>query len=97
MIDKYYKILGVDPSDSDEVISQRYQELKAKYQEERFLEGEAGNNAAKMLTEIDIAYSEIKSFRQEQSFEGQKSEAFSSVEAAIKSGNLSAADRKSVV
>ena len=91
MIDKYYKILGVDPSDSDEVISQRYQELKAKYQEERFLEGEAGNNAAKMLTEIDIAYSEIKSFRQEQSFEGQKSEAFSSVEAAIKSGNLSAA------
>lgn len=91
MIDKYYKILGVDPSDSDEVISQKYQELKQKYQEERFLEGEVGNNAAKMLTEIDIAYSEIKSYRQEQSVEGQKSEAFASVESAIKSGNLSAA------
>ena len=89
MIDKYYKILGVDPSDSDEVIAQKYQELKQKYQEERFLEGEVGNNAAKMLTEIDIAYSEIKSYRQEQSFEGQKSEAFASVEAAIKSGPAS--------
>ncbi len=91
MIDKYYKILGVSPSDSDEVIAQRYQELKEKYQEERFVEGEVGNNAAKMLTEIEIAYNEIKSYRQEQSLEGQKSEAFSSVETAIKSGNLTAA------
>ncbi len=91
MIDKYYKILGVNSSDSDEVIAEKYQELKEKYQEERFIEGEVGNNAAKMLTEIEIAYNEIKTYRQEQSFEGQKSEAFSSVEAAIKSGNLTAA------
>ena len=91
MIEKYYKILGADPSDSDEVILEKYQALKQKYQEERFLEGEVGNNAAKMLTEIDIAYNEIKSFRKEQSVEGQTSEAFSSVVAAINGGNLTLA------
>ncbi len=93
MIDKYYKILGVQATDSDEVIQSRYEELKSKYQEERFLEGDVGNNAAKMLTEIEIAYNEIKSYRNEFSVEGEKSEAFSSVEAAIKSGNLTAAQQ----
>ncbi len=93
MIDKYYKILGAEPTDSDEVISQKYQELKAKYQEERFLEGDVGNNAAKMLTEIEIAYTEIKSYRNEFSKEGEQSEAFLSVEAAIKSGNLASAQQ----
>ena len=93
MIDKYYKILGVQATDSDEVIQCRYEELKSKYQEERFLEGDVGINAAKMLTEIEIAYNEIKSYRNEFSAEGEKSEAFSSVEAAIKSGNLPAAQQ----
>ena len=93
MIDKYYKILGAEPTDSDEVITEKYLELKKKYQEERFVEGEVGNNAAKMLTEIEIAYDEIKSLRAETSFEGEKSEAFKSVEAAIKSGNLNAAQQ----
>ena len=91
MIDKYYKILGVSPSDSDEAIAQKYQELKSKYQEERFIEGEVGNTAAKMLTEIEIAYKEIKNYRQEQSVGGEQSQAFSSVESAIKSGNLTLA------
>jgi hypothetical protein len=91
MIDKYYKILGASSSDSDEVIAQKYQELKSKYQEERFVEGEVGNNAAKMLTEIEIAYNEIKNYRQETSVGGEQSKAFSSVESAIKSGNLTLA------
>ena len=93
MIDKYYKILGVSKEDSDEFIDARYLELKKKYNEERFLEGEAGNNAAKMLTEIETAYNEIKNFRLEQAQFGGSSQAFSSVEAAIKSGNLTAAQQ----
>lgn len=91
MIDKYYKILGATSSDSDEVIAQKYQQLKSKYQEERFIEGEVGNNAAKMLTEIEIAYNEIKNYRQEQSVGGEQSQAFFSVESAIKSGDLTLA------
>ena len=65
--------------------------MEEKYQEERFFEGEVGNNAAKMLTEIEIAYNEIKSYRQEQAEFGQQSEAFLTVESAIKSGNLTLA------
>lgn len=93
MIDKYCKILGVSKDDSIEVIENRYLELKKKYNEERFLEGEAGNNAARMLTEIETAYREIKNYKMEQAQDGSASQAFSSVEAAIKSGNLSAAQQ----
>lgn len=93
MINKYYEILGVLPTDSDEVINERYLELQKKYREERFMEGEVGNNAAKMLTEIEVAYNEIKIARAESSYQGEKSEAFLSVEAAIKSGNLTAAQQ----
>ena len=91
MINKYYEILGVSAEDSNEAIEARYAELLNKYREERFLEGEAGNNAAKMLTEIEIAYNEIKAFRSEASFNGNTSEAFSQVESAIKSGDLTLA------
>jgi curved DNA-binding protein CbpA len=92
MIDKYYKILGVSKDDSNEVIDSRYLELKKKYNEERFLEGEAGNNAAKMLTEIENAYYEIKAYRNEQYTSSSGS--FYQVESAIKEGNLQLAQQK---
>ena len=92
-MNKYYNLLGVTANDSDEVIKERYESLKAKYQEERFEEGEVGNNAAKMLTEIEIAYNAIRNFRAEIAKDGQQSEAFLSVEAAIKAGNLTAAQQ----
>ena len=55
MISKYYKTLGVTNDFSDDAIKERYEQLKKQYQEERFLEGEKGNHAAKMLNEIDVA------------------------------------------
>ena len=54
MDNRYYNILGVSPNATNEEIEMQYQTLKAKYQKERFLEGEEGNNAAKMLTEIEM-------------------------------------------
>ncbi len=50
-----YKILGISENASIEEVEVAYNELKAKYSKERFLEGEAGNNAAKMLTKIETA------------------------------------------
>lgn len=90
---KYYKILGVTKDFSDEEITQKYEELKAKYNSEKFLEGEKGNYAARMLNEIQVAYSEIMSYRKEQSLNGSKAKAFEYVESAIKSGDLNKAQQ----
>ena len=51
-----YKVLGLDETATDEEIEKRYQELKEKYKEDRWLYGEAGNEAAKMLTRVEVAY-----------------------------------------
>ena len=94
MIEKYYKALGASPEDSIEVIKEKYNELRKKYEEERFSEdSDVGNNAAKRLTEIEVAYNAIINYRFEHSESGNTAEAFSSVEAAIKSGNISAAQQ----
>lgn len=58
---QYYELLGLDESATDESVTARYEELKKKYSEDRFLEGEAGNEAARMLNRIDVAYHEIMS------------------------------------
>ncbi len=94
MIEKYYDCLGVSAEDSNEVIKEKYLELKKKYEEERFSEdSDVGNNAAKRLTEIEVAYNAIINYRFEHSQNGTTAEAFQSVEAAIRSGNLSAAQQ----
>ncbi|MBQ3235702.1 MAG: hypothetical protein IJA97_06055 [Clostridia bacterium] len=94
MIEKYYKSLGVNPEDSNEVIKERYLELKKQYEEERFSEdSDVGNNAAKRLTEIEVAYNAIINYRFEHTSEGDVAEAYKSVEAAIRSGNLSGAQQ----
>ena len=46
-----YGIFGLTSSCTDEELEQKYEELKKKYSEDRFLEGDAGNEAAKKLTE----------------------------------------------
>ncbi|MBQ9513608.1 MAG: hypothetical protein IJR66_01315 [Clostridia bacterium] len=55
-----YKILGLTEDATDEEIENAYTALKNKYSRERFLEGEAGNEAAKNLTKLENAYQEIK-------------------------------------
>ena len=50
-----YELLGLDENATEEEINERYRELKAKYNEDRWLEGEAGNEAARMLGKLDAA------------------------------------------
>ena len=45
-----YELLGMSENATDEELTARYNELIAKYKEERWLDGEAGNEAARMLT-----------------------------------------------
>ena len=66
-MNEYYELLGLSETATDEEIAARYEELRAKYREDRWLDGEAGNEAAKMLTKVETAYREIVSSRKEQS------------------------------
>ncbi len=72
---EYYKILGVGETATDEEITASYHQLKEKYSEERWLDGEAGNEAARMLTKVETAYKEIMACRKEtkKNTEGQNS------------------------
>ena len=92
MESKYYKILGVSKDATNEEITVKYETLKAKYQKERFLEGEVGNNAAKMLTEIENAYKIVMSIRKEQ--DKTQDGIFSEIEQDIKKGDLQSAQQK---
>ena len=91
MNNKYYELLGVTEEMTDEQIIERYNALKKKYSEDRFLEGEAGNEAAKMLNRIDVAYNEIMSERSERRATGDMGSAYNKVDQLIREGKFAEA------
>lgn len=54
-----YEILGLTKDATDEELKARYEELCAKYKEDRFLPGEEGNEAARKLNELEEAWRDI--------------------------------------
>lgn len=94
MISDSYELLGLDESATDEEIRNRYSELKKKYNEDRWLDGEAGNEAARMLGRLDAAYSEIMTNRRERARGNNGSSILEEVAADIKNGNIDAAQSK---
>ena len=90
-MNEYYELLGLGENATDEEISVRYRELKEKYSEERWQDGEAGNEAARMLTKIDVAYREINAARKEQSKNTEGVDAFEEIARSIKADDLSRA------
>jgi curved DNA-binding protein CbpA len=90
------EILGLSEGATKEEINAAYDALRAKYLEDRFLDGEAGNNAAKMLTKIETAHTELLNELSEESASyssGEGGEAYDKVEEYIKNGNYSEAQR----
>ena len=63
-----YEILGVKEYSTNSEITESYKALKAKYSEDRFLPGEAGNNAAQMLEAVENAYVSIMTERKADGF-----------------------------
>ena len=59
-MNEYYRFFNLDETATDEEIEARYKELKKKYEEDRWLDGEAGNEGAQNLTKLETAYAEIK-------------------------------------
>lgn len=92
---EYFKILNLTEDATDMEIEEAYKKLKNKYSQDRFLEGEAGNIAAKELTKLENAYFEIKNYRAHNaSFEETKSEDFKKIENLIKMGKIEEAQRE---
>ena len=94
MMKEYYELLGLTENATDEEVKARYEELKEKYKEERWLDGEAGNEAAKMLTKVETAYAEICLNRQEPSFSKEDDHAYDEIAALLKEGKTDEAQRR---
>ena len=54
-----YEILGLTNSATREEIDARYKQLRDKYQRDRFLPGEEGEEASEKLQQIEVAYRDI--------------------------------------
>lgn len=90
------EILGLDENATPEDVERAYETLRAKYLEERFMDGETGNTAAKMLTRIQTAYEELTREMKESSKkgdDGDNGDSLKQVEELLKSGNIQDAQR----
>lgn len=89
---EYYEVLNLTENATDEEIEKAYRKLKEKYSEERFMDGERGNQAARKLTAVETAYREIRTYRNDVKHEGEKASVnLQEVERFIKEGKLSEA------
>lgn len=89
---KYYEILGCDEFATDDEVRAAYLALRKQCQNDMFLEGEAGNAAARKLTEVQTAYDEICDYRKENaSAGGNGGEAFKRLDELIKSNQITEA------
>ena len=91
------ELLGLSEGATLEEVKEAYATLRAKLLEDRFLDGEAGNEAAKKLTQIQVAYDELltefSEFGKGDSYAAGDGSAYSKVEELIKSGDLNEAQR----
>lgn len=90
---KNLELFGLGDGATKEDVKAAYDALRAKYLEERFMDGEIGNNAAKMLTQIEIAYNDLMSELSENAAAEDSESSFARVEELIKQGNDSEAQR----
>lgn len=89
---KNLELFGLDETATKEEIKAAYDALRQKYLEERFMDGEIGNNAATMLTKIENAYNElIGELSENAAADGESS--FTKVEELIRSGDIHEAQR----
>ena len=91
---EYYELLGLTEQATDEEIDARYQVLRDKYREDRWLDGEAGNNAAKALTKLDAAYKEIMSSRKETSKNSSGADAYAEISELLKQDKIAEAQAR---
>ena len=86
-----YELFGVTENVTDEELAAAYERLRAQYREERWLDGEAGNEAARKLTELENAYKELTVERKRQSKNTSGPAMFDEIAKLIKEGDVNGA------
>lgn len=86
-----YEILQISTDAAIEEIEANYRRLRAKYSEDRFLEGEEGRQGAINLTNLENAYSEIMRIRSRTEAFTQYGSDLGSIDRMIKDGNIEGA------
>lgn len=92
MNQEFYDILKISPEATDEELEASYQALKAEYERDRWLPGEAGTLAARSLDKLNTAYREIKTLREEEGKD--QSDVFAEISALIRDKKLDEAQEK---
>ena len=90
---KNLELFGLTEGATKEELNAAYETLRAKYLEERFMDGEVGNNAAVMLTRLETAYSDLLREFSESAAASEDGGSYTRVEELLKDGNLSEAQR----
>ena len=91
---EHYQLLGLTEAATDEEITARYQELRAKYNEDKWLDGEAGTDAARLLSKLEVAYEELMAVRKQQSRNTEGKNAFEEVAELLKEDKVTEAQAR---
>ena len=90
---KNLELFGLTEGATKADVDAAYDALRAKYLEERFMDGDIGNNAAAMLTKIEAAYSDLMRELSENAAADDGESGFARVEELLKQDNVSEAQR----
>lgn len=88
-----YDVLGLPAGSRPEELKARYEELKKQYSEERFAEGEAGNEAARKLNELESSWKQIEQDIRREQTKAEFGGEYGKVESAINAQNYDGAQR----
>lgn len=94
MKDNPYSVLMLSDSATEQEIEEAYLRLKKQYSNDRFLEGEDGNIAAKKLTELEQAYQDIQEDLKKKHIEQDYGSVYGEIEQLIKDGKLEDAQNR---
>jgi len=97
-----YKVLGVDPTATDEEVKTAYRKLVKKYHPDRYVNNPLGDLASEKLKQVNTAYADIQKMRQNKSSGGSYSSGsyssssydsrFAPIRAKIQAGDLAGAE-----
>ncbi len=91
-----YEILGLSAAATRDEIDARYKELREKYQRDRFLPGEEGEEASEKLQQVEVAYRDILSSmdESEQKETFVEDDSYAAIQDLITAGKLDEAQTK---